>query len=402
MPVFDNIFKSDPFPFYDELRSTGPLARVRLPTGVDCWLLVDHGLVRSFAHDRRLSKDSRFAGADWHAAHLNRSGGTSRPFLEHLLTVDEPQHTRLRALVSPDFRPARIAALRPVVESVVQQALDRLEPGALIDFVAEFAAPVPLGVICELLGVPRADQRRFRHWARLLVAAGDHEQALIPGAVQELSDYLLSLAETRRAAPDDSLFCRLVRAVDEGRMTERELTAMGFIILVAGHETTAALLSTGLLAMLESPVVWNRLCDEPDGAPRLVEELIRLCSPVEVATPRFAREDIVVGPHTIEKGDSVFLGLAAANRDGACFSRPHELSPERTGSGHLAFGLGPHFCLGAGLARLETEVAFTAFARRFPGVRVEADRGTLEWSRGLLLRGLTALPVRLHKTRGQV
>jgi cytochrome P450 len=396
LPIFDKDFKADPFPFYDELRASGPLAQVRLPTGVVCWLLVDYTHVRALINDDRLSKDSRFAGPSWHSVHINRDGETSRPVLEHLLTVDAPEHTRLRALVAPDFRPRRLATLRPMVEAVVSEALDRLDPDTTVDFATEFAALVPLIVICELLGVPIADRQRFRRWAELLMSADEAEQALIPGAARELSDYLLALADERRTAPDDSLFCRLVQARDRGEMTDRELAAMGFILLVAGHETTAGLLSAGLWALHETPGAWRRLCDAPQDTPRIVEELLRFCSPIEVATPRFAREDIEVGTQTIKAGDTVFLGLAAANRDGSRFDQPNDVIVDRAGGGHLAFGLGTHFCLGAGLARLEGEVSFAALSKRFPDLAPVGGQETLMWSPGLLLRGLKTLPVRLR------
>lgn len=396
MPIFDNDFKADPHAFYDELRSAGPLARVRLPTGVVCWLLLDYALVRRLINDDRLSKDSRFGGQNWHAAHLNRDGDTSRPFLEHLLTMDGPQHARLRSLVAPDFRQRSLAERRPIVEAAVFDALDRLDPEATVDFVSGFATLVPLTVICELLGVPVSDRETFRRWAAVLMSAGEEEQTLIPGAAEELSAYLLALAAHRRTAPDGSLFSRLVEARDRGEMTDRELAAMGFILLVAGHETTAGLLSAGLLALHETPGAWRHLCENPQNVPSIVEELLRFCSPVEVATPRFAREDIDVDRQTISAGDTVFLSLAAANRDASRFTEPHVFNTGRAPDGHLAFGLGPHFCLGAGLARLEGEVAFTTLSRRFPGMSIVGLRKRLYWSPGLLMRGLRTLPVQLR------
>jgi cytochrome P450 len=251
-------------------------------------------------------------------------------------------------------------------------------------------------VISELLGIPLPDRRRFRRWAEILVSADETERDLIPNAAAELTEYLLALADLRRADPDDSLYCRLVKARDSGEMTDQELAAMGFILLVAGHETTAGLLSAGLLALKQAPGAWRHLCRAPHRTPRLVEELLRFCSPIEVATPRFAREDIEVGTVTIKAGDTVFVGIAAANHDPGRFDRPNELDVDRDAHGHVSFGLGPHFCLGAGLARLEAEVAFAAVSRRFPDLAVVGDHDSLSWSRGFLIRGLRTLPVRLR------
>lgn len=396
LPIFDNEFKAKPHALYDELRSAGPLARVRLPTGVVCWLPVEYTLVRQLLNDDRLSKDSRFAGQNWHAAHPNRDGDKSRPFLQHLLTMDGPRHARLRSLVAPEFRPRALASWRPMIEAVVSDALDQLDSESTIDFVSEFAVRVPLTVICELLGVPTSDRSAFRRWAELLMSAGEQERDLIAGAANDLSRYLLALADQRRAAPDHSLYCRLVHARDSGDMTDEELAAMGFILLVAGHETTASLLATGLLELQTAPGAWRHLCDTPQDGARIVEELLRICSPIEVATPRFARQAIDVGGQTISAGDTVFLSLAAANHDPGIFTDPHVIDTGRAPGGHLAFGLGSHYCLGASLARLEAQVAFSSLSGRFPDLAIVSERDTLPWSPGLLMHGPKALPVRLR------
>lgn len=396
VPIYDNAFKANPFPFYDELRAEGPLSRVELASGVRCWLVTSYELVRGMLKDPRLSKDVAFAGPSWHEVHVNRSGATSRPIFEHLLTMDPPRHTQLRKLVSQEFQPAHVERLRLAIEQIVADALDDLEPHFTVDYVAGFANAVPLVVICELLGVPLRDRPRFRRWTEILMSADAHEQELIPMAGAEMRAYLLKLAEELRGGDEGSLFSRLARLRDQGELDDDELAAMGFLLLVAGHETTASLLSTGLLALKQSDGAWERLVAAPAEAPGVVEELLRFCSPIEVATPRFAREDVAAGGETIRAGDTVFLGIAAANRDPAQFPRPHTLELGRDTQGHVAFGLGAHYCLGAGLARIEAALAFTALSRRYPRLEIVDDERTLRWAPGLLLRGLRALHVRLE------
>jgi cytochrome P450 len=395
MPIFDRRFKADPQPFYRALRTRGPLAPVELPTGVRAWMVTDHALARALFVDPRLSKDSRYAGRNWHEAHVNYSEGTSRPVFAHLLTMDPPDHTRLRRLVARAFTPQQIERRRATVTTVVRTALDALPETEPIDFVSEFAMAVPLTVICELLGIPIEDRAEFRRWSELLIAADESEQALVPAAGAALSDYLLALADARRRSPDDSLFGQLVSTAARGEMTDTELAAMGFLLLVAGHETTASLLAVGLVVLLETDHAWESLGRNPASAPHVVEELVRLCTPVEVTTPRFARDRIDLGPVAIESGDTVFFSLAAVNRDPSCFHDADRFDVTRDPSGHLAFGWGAHYCLGAHLARLEATIAFTELSRRFPGLTIEADRDQLRWSPGLIMRGLRALPIRL-------
>lgn len=399
MPIFDRTFKADPYGFYREARDRGPVARVKLPTGVDCWLVTEYALARSLLLDDRLSKDSRDANANWHRSRVTFAGRDSRPLFRHLLTMNPPDHSRLRRLVASSFAPARIRGMRDTVRSVVEEALDQLPAGEVVDFVSGFAAPVPLTMISEILGVPIADRPHFRRWSELLMSADEDERDSVPTAASELSAYLLEQIERRRKEPDESLFGGLIAALDRDEMSEQELVALGFIILVAGHETTMSLLSAGLLILLETPGAWDGLCAEPATAAAAVEELLRLCAPVEVATPRFATATIEVGRAVIAPGDTVYIGLAAANRDPARFERPDEYDADRA-SGHLAFGHGIHFCLGAFLARLEGTVALEALARRFPRIELAAPPEELPWKPGLLMRGLQAMPVRLAPGSG--
>jgi len=396
IPIFDSAFKADPHPFYRDLHHRGPVTAGALPNGTPCWLVTDIVVARALILDERLSKDSRYAGTDWHRAHVTYDEGTSHPVFSHLLTMDPPRHTELRQLVARSFTRTQIEKLRPTVHALVCRTIDAMPTDRVVDFVAEFALTVPLTVICELIGVPIEDRDSFHRWSTVLMSADDHEQAYVPTVAAELAEYVLQLAAVRRRHPDDSVFSRLVSALDRGDITEAELAAMGFILLVAGHETTASLLSCGLVALVEAGEPWARLGRDPGMVRQVVEELIRFCAPVDVATPRFARCAIEIGATTITEGDTVFLALAPANRDPSVFHNPDRLDVDRDVTGHLGFGFGIHFCLGAQLARLQGAIAFTELSRRFPNVSIAAPATGLDWKPGLIMRGLRRLPVRLE------
>lgn len=394
-PAFDPNFKANPFPFYEALLESGrPVSFIHVSTGVEAWLVTGYEEARSLLNDPRLSKDSNYAGANWHAAHPAAKNGTSSPVFRHLLTVDPPEHTRLRAMVSKLFLPRQIEMLRPRIETVTAELLDAIAPRGHADLIEEFARPLPLWVICELMGIPVRDQPLFRRWSELLVAAKLEEQHLIPKAAAELEEYLLHLAAVKRERPDESPYCELVLARDRGELSDAELSALGFLLLVAGHETTVNLIGSGVLAMLSQREEWNKLCANKALINGAVEEMLRFGSPVEIATPRFARCGIVVGDAEILPGDAVFIALAAPNRDPARFECPSRLDIEReTAAHHLAFGYGIHYCVGAPLARLEGIIAFDALVTRFPDMALAQDPAGLSQHLGLLIRGVRELPV---------
>jgi cytochrome P450 len=389
LPILDAAFKSDPYPFYDALRRAGhSVARVRLPSGVEAWLAVGHDAARRLLGDARLSKD---------AAHARRDGPSSytvpHSIFRHLLTIDPPDHTRLRPLVSRAFSPRAVERLRPRIESIAAGLLDRIAPRGACELIEEYALPLPLRVICDVVGVPEADVSCVQDWSARLLAADMGEPELVPGIAGELHEYLLALAGEKRRAADRSVFAELVAARQAGALSEAELTAMGFLLLLAGHETTVNLIANGTLALLENPPAWRRMSTGGDAA-AVVEELLRHGSPLEVATARYATEDVEIEGVRIRSGDMVFVGLGAANRDPQAFPEPDRLDPDRDPVGHLAFGHGIHYCPGAALARLEGEIALRGLARRFPDLELGVSPGSLRWKPGLIMRGLERLPVR--------
>jgi cytochrome P450 len=394
-------FKSCPFPTYARLRTAGPVTKVVLSNGLPCWISTSHEASRSLLNDARLSKNSAFAGSDWHTRHSNWDGTASRPVFDHLLTMDRPDHSRLRRLVARSFSRPAVAALQPQLVRSAGFAVVDLPVGVPFDAVDSLAVPYPLDIISQLLGVPIQDRHEFQRWSQLLMSARAGEQSLVAGAAVELTAYLASHAKKLSVNGSSTLFRDLHAARHRGEISDSELAAMGFIILVAGHETMSGLISLSLIASSHDNSIWPRLRADPSYVDLVVEEFTRLCSPIDFATPRFARENIDDFNVYIPQGSVVYIGIAAATRDPALFNSPDNFNPERFSSigdrrAQIAFGYGPHRCLGEHLARAETAALLQALAGRFSSVEILADDQTLPWAEGMLMRNVEALPVILH------
>ncbi len=393
LPILDQRFKANPYPFYEGLRGQGrTVVPIRLPTGVEAWLVTDYDEARRLLNDARLSKHAvNFEGRPEDA------GAALHPLFHHLLTQDPPEHTRLRAIVAREFSARRVNLLRPRILEFANQLLDGIAPRGAADLVAEFALPLPLRVICELVGIPATDVGRVRDCSARLAAADLDDTERVPDIAQEMQDYLLHLAREKRAEPDDSLYSTLVAASDRDELSENELASMAFLLLMAGHETTTSLIGNGVLALQREPSAWAALCADEHLAQSAVEEILRFESPLEAATARYATTEIQIGDALIRAGDRVFVGLAAANRDPRHFACANHLDIRRDPpADHLAFGHGIHYCLGAGLARAQGEIALAALARHFPDLALAVPLENLEWTPGLIMRGLRRLPVRFQ------
>jgi hypothetical protein len=315
-----------------------------------------------------------------------------------MLFCDPPDHTRLRNLVGKAFTPRTVRRLRPRVEALVDELLAPAAAAGGMDVIRDLAVPLPIVVIAELLGVPSEDRERLKVWSdrtAMLIDGtlrDEHLDVALPSFL-ELVEYLRHEIERRRAAPRDDLISALVAAQDaEDALSEPEILATCALVLGAGHETTTNLIGNGLLALLRDPEAWARLVREPELLPTAVEELLRFDGPVQT-TSRTTTEPAVIGGHHVPAGVEVNTLLGAANRDPTRFPDPDRLVLDRTDNHHLAFGHGPHFCLGAPLARLEGQVAIGALARRFPGMKLEVDDPPVR--PGFVLRGRASLPVRL-------
>jgi cytochrome P450 len=389
-------FKANPYSFYARLRAETPVYRTILPTHEPAWLVTRYEDVVAVLKDERFGKHAASALTPAQAARQPWFRKIFKTVRRNLLSVDSPDHTRLRALVSKAFTPPLVEQMRDRIQALSDDLLDQVQARGSLDVIRDFALPLPTTIIAEMLGVPVADRHAFHRWSNALLSAAHSTRSMVYAVPNTLLflRYIRKFIRKRRAHPQDDLATALIRAEDAGdKMSEDELVAMVMLLLVAGHETTVNLIGNGIQALLEHPDQLDKLRNDPALIKPAVEELLRYSSPVETATERYAREDVTLGGVTIPRGDMVFAVLASANRDERQFTNPDALDITREPNKHLAFGLGAHFCLGAPLARLEGQIAIHTLLRRLPGLRLTVPPSQLRWRRGLLLRGLEALPV---------
>ncbi|MFD5073224.1 cytochrome P450 [Streptomyces sp. NPDC058371] len=380
-------FTEDPYPVYAELRALGPVHRVRLPppdAHHETWLVVGYEEARAALADPRLAKDGQKIGVTFLDEQL---------IGKYLLVADPPQHTRLRKLIAGEFTARRVEALRPRVQAIADALLDDMLPVGRADLVESYAYPLPLTVICELLGVPPLDRAAFRALSTEAVAPSSAESE--HSAFVELAAYLTDLIEDKRCAgPVDDLLGDLIRATTEDgdQLSAQELRGMAFVLLIAGHETTVNLISGGVHALLTHPGQLTALRADMTLLDGAVEEMLRYEGPVENATFRFAAEPLDIAGTAVASGDPVMIGLAAADRDGGRYPTPDRFDIRRDARGHVAFGHGIHYCLGAPLARLEARVALRSLLERCPDLALDGPPGAR--LPGMLMRGVRSLPVR--------
>jgi cytochrome P450 len=388
LDLFAPEFKANPYPIYRELRHDSPVRAVDVPNGGRLWLVTRYADARQVLADPRLSKQVPQADLD----------PGERLLSQHMLSADPPDHTRLRRLVTKVFTAGRIEALRPRVREIADDLADRLD-GGKADLIAEFAFPLPITVICELLGVPLDDRDQFREWSNALVS-GTPDGAPPVEAGRALADYIVGLIADKGRALGDDLLSQLI-AVSEGgdKLTGRELVSMVFLLLIAGHETTVNLIGNGTYLMLTHPEAYERMRSDRAAIPGAVEEFLRYESPVETTTMRVTTEPVEVAGVTIPAGEVVLVALASVNRDESRFPDADRFDIGRTDTPHLAFGHGIHFCLGAPLARMEGVVAFETLLDRLPDLALGVPREALAWRPGILIRGLVDLPVTFGSSR---
>lgn len=388
---FPDAFQFDPSPTFAELREERPVARVRTLAGAEVWLVTRYDDVRLVLSDPRFSR-----------AAVVREGAPrvalAKPMPSSLTTTDPPEHTRLKRLVVPTFAHRKIEQTRPWVASLAAQLADDVEAaGDGADIRQLFALPLPIQVICHLLGVPYEDRQRFREWTELGYSMRMAEADRVEHAMTSLIAYITELVEAKLSNREDpkDLLDELIRAREEGdRLSAEELVAFGVNLLVAGHETSANQISSCVAALLRDPSQWDRLVAEPELVPSAVEELLRYNRFSEVGQLRVALEDVTLHGVTIKAGEGVMAALNSANRDPRAFHNPDELDLARPDNRHLSFGHGPHFCLGAQLARIELQESLSVLLQRFPRMRLAKPAEELEWRR-VLVSGLAELPVLL-------
>ncbi|MFH0180598.1 cytochrome P450 [Streptomyces cacaoi] len=382
-------FLRNPHPVYAGLRARGPVHRVRVPEGAEAWLVVGHEACRSALTDPTLSKSWRDASPALPLARLSAG--------ENLLSSNPPDHTRLRRLVAKEFTPRRVEALAPRVRALTGELLDAMlaRPDGRADLVEALSFPLAMGIICELLGVPSLDRTAFREWAEQALSSPDRETRT--AATAAMTDYLVAMVDEMRHRPGDDLMSALIRTTDEDgdRLSPEELIGMAWLLLVTGFETTVHLIAAGVLALLRHPDQLGALRADPSLVDNAVEEMLRYDGPVETTTYRFTTEPLQIGGTPVPGGgELVLIALADADRDPARFPDPDRFDIRRPAGGHLAFGHGIHYCLGAPLARLQTRTAVTALLDRCPTLALDALPSALPWRTGLLIRGPRRLPVR--------
>ncbi|WP_405977440.1 cytochrome P450 [Streptomyces sp. NBC_00158] len=388
-PLRDPRFFTDPYPTYERLRGTCPVQRI--PTGSGghhAYLITGHAEAREAFTDPRLSKDTArfFAGRpsdrDLHPA-------VSR----NMLSSDPPVHTRHRRVATPLFTTGRVRGLRPFITRVVDDLTRAWRPGTEIDLVADLAVPLPVTVVCELLGVPEADRAALADSSHDLFDATD--TARVDAASHHIGDRLTALVDAARATAGDGPLHSFLRDCEAGGLDRDEAVSLAALLLVAGHETTTHFIGNAVLALLRHPDALDRLRRDPDLIPGALDELLRHDSPVSVATFRHSTQDLSIGGHDIPAGHPVLIAPGAANRDPSAFPGPDRLDLDRDAAAHLSFGHGLHRCPGAPLARAEAEIALRTLLTRFPDTRLAVPADSLTWRRTRLTRGLTALPLTL-------
>ncbi len=382
---------TDPYAVYARLRETAPVQRITGPDGSPAWIVTRYEDVRQALADPRLSLDKR------HALPGSYRGFALPPALDaNLLNMDPPDHTRIRRFVTQAFTARRIEELRTPVRRIADDLLDAVAPHGRADLVAAYAAPLPIAVICELLGVPPHSRRDFRDWTDALVAPDPAQPGRAKEAIGSMLGFFHELLAHKRAEPADDLLSALIAVREEGedRLSEDELMSLAFLILFAGYENTVQLIGNATLALLRHPAQLAALRADPTRIGPAVEELARYDGPALLAIRRFPVEEVTIGGVTVPAGETVLLSLASADRDPARFPEPDRLDLSRDTAGHLALGHGIHYCLGAPLARLETGIALSALLERFPRLALDTAESELRRRPSARARGLIALPVR--------
>ncbi|WP_330294718.1 cytochrome P450 family protein [Streptomyces sp. NBC_00503] len=393
LPYADPAFVADPFPLYRRLREDGPVRRVVIAGGLEAWLVTRYEDGLAALSDSRLSSDVRDASDTRLLRQL--PDPEHEAMLGNMLHSDPPDHTRLRRLVSKAFTAHRVADMGPRIQAVTDRLLDAVVADGSADLVADFALPLPVTVIGELLGVPVDERHEFQHWTDRMMTRGAEppDPAVVNEAWQHMRAYVTELIRSKRADPGEDLLSALVAARDEEqRLTEDELAAMVFLLLAAGYITTVNLIGGGLAMLLAHPDQLDLLRRDPGLLPGAIEEFLRYDGPVSPGIARFAREDLEIAGVRIPRGATVLIGSAVADRDPERFPDPDRLDITRPDNAHLAFGHGLHYCLGAPLARLEGRIAIGTALRRLPGLALAVPPAEIPWRPGGL-RGPLALPV---------
>ncbi|MCX2733355.1 cytochrome P450 [Saccharopolyspora sp. NFXS83] len=396
LPVLDDAFMQDPYVKYARLRAEAPARRVLSRAGIPVWVVTRYAEARQALSHPGLSKgvegikkaiDSQVAPGAHRVEYVD-------DLQSHLLNTDPPDHTRLRKLVLKGFTPRRVEDLRPRIEEITAGLIDGLAGTSEVELLDQFAFPLPITVISEMLGVEEDRHDDFKQWTTALINGVDADS--VNSAGRSIGEYIAELVARKRVAPGDDLISALIEVADgEDRLTEPELISMVFLLLVAGHETTVNLIGNCVYDLLRNPERLAEVRADPNLVDDAIEETLRHESPVNLATMRYTAEAVQLGEVELPAGELVLVALGSANRDERRFERAAEFDPARSATGHLGFGHGIHFCLGASLARLEARIAVRRLLERFPDLSLAVDPAELRWRPSTLVHGLENLPIRL-------
>lgn len=393
---------ASPFELLAQIRSVSPIVPLPFsPGGADsrAWIVMrmeeSMQVLRDNAH---FTVDPHSIGIQGFVERNSAAAGDAPTFFtsKTMLTVDDPDHRRLRLLVSKAFTPRYIESLRPRIQQIADELLDRVQAQGKMEIVADYAFPLPINVIAEMLGIPQSDWAQIRVWSEALargLGVGKRDPE-VHAHMRAFGEYTARLVADKRQHPADDLISQMIAIEEEGdRLSEAELLSTITLLIFAGHETTSNLIATGTLMLLDHPDQLAKLKADPGLVPAAVEELLRFNGPATIAGPRFATEDMEFAGQQIRRGDVLFPVLLSANRDESQFTRPEDLDIARKLERHLAFGYGIHTCLGAPLARLEGSIAFATLLRRMPNLHLNVPRESITWYFSLNSRSLATLPV---------
>lgn len=385
----------NPFPAFAQLRAAGAVVSAPSPfnPNAKAWLITRFEEAVQILKDKQFTVDGSILNPEQTARSPLRQGA-GNVMRESMLSVDEPDHRRLRTLVSKAFTPKYIQSLRPGIQQIADELLDQVQKQGQMEMVEDYAFPLPINVISDMLGVPTGNRELIRDWSNSLTAAVTRQPAKGKEKPEVFTNYLLELIAEKRQHPQDDLISQLVQIEEAGdHLSESELLSMIALLIFAGHETTSNLIGIGTLMLLEHPEQMERLKQDPGLVPSAVEELLRYNGPVLMPGPRFATTDVELAGQQIRKGDTIMIMLGSANRDESQFTHPDELEIARSLNHHIAFGQGIHVCLGAPLARLEGDIAFTTLLHRMPNLHLAVPRESISWHGNITLRGLKSLPL---------
>ncbi len=395
-------FRANPFPTFKRWRETRPVAPVKA-SGERAWIITRYDDVQTALTDDRFVKDRcNVPGYKKQSVPLPKFIQSLQR--NNMLEIDAPDHTRLRSLAHQAFSPRLIAQMQTRIHQLAHELIDRVEAKGEMDVIRDFALPIPLTIISEILGVAKGDRAAFQRWSNVIVnVTKPIDGILAMPSLYQFSGFLRRFLRERRLNPQDDLTSTLLQAeAENSKLSEDELIGIIGLLLSAGHETTVNLIGNGVVALLSQPAelvggvspMVNRLRTEPELMKSAVEELVRYSPPVLFATGRYAKEDLELANTVIPKGELVLAGLGSANHDESKFEQPETLILDRQNNKHLGFGSGMHYCLGAPLARLESSIAFQVLFERLPNIQLAVNPESLSWNSSLITRGMKNIPIK--------